>query len=159
MNAYKDKKDVAHKYAKSLRTHFITKQKSLPLVFMLHVTCAIIEHLGKILICQRSAQMRLPLKWEFPGGKIEDGESKEHCLIREIREELGLKIVVSDELSTVKYHYSDFSLCLYPFFCRLTGGELVITEHAQAIWVERNELLNYDWAEADVPIVEKLLAT
>lgn len=61
---------------------------------MLHVTCAIIEHHNKILICQRSERMKLPLKWEFPGGKIEVGKSKVDCLKREIREELGLKIEV-----------------------------------------------------------------
>lgn len=123
---------------------------------MLHVTCAIIEHLGKVLICQRSAKMKLPLKWEFPGGKIEKGESKAEGLIREIKEELGLEIVVGDELDTVKYHYPDFSLCLYPFLCKLVGGTLHITEHAQAIWVNKDELPNYDWAEADMPVVEEL---
>ena len=124
---------------------------------MLHVTCAIIEHNNKTLICQRSASMKLPLKWEFPGGKIEDGESKENCLEREIHEELGLEIEIKSALTPVVHHYPEFSLCLYPFLCKWTGGLLAIAEHAQAIWVDKNELKNYDWAEADVPIVNEIM--
>lgn len=124
---------------------------------MLHVTCAIIEHDNKILICQRSERMKLPLKWEFPGGKIERGESKEACLKREIREELGLQIEIKSALTTVEHHYPEFSLCLYPFVCKWTGGSLAIAEHAQAIWVTKEELTNYDWADADLPIVEEYL--
>lgn len=124
---------------------------------MLHVTCAIIEHQGKVLICQRSASMKLPLKWEFPGGKIEGEESKEECLKREIKEELGLEIEVGSALPHVEHHYPEFSLYLYPFLCTWIGGSLAIAEHAQAIWVSYDDLKNYDWAEADVPIVNELL--
>ena len=124
---------------------------------MLRVTCAIIEHDNKILICQRSERMKLPLKWEFPGGKIEDGESKEDCLKREIREELGLEIEIESALTAVEHHYPEFSLCLYPFLCKWTGGSLAIAEHAQAIWVSHDELKNYDWAEADAPVVREIL--
>ncbi|MBD1426728.1 (deoxy)nucleoside triphosphate pyrophosphohydrolase [Sphingobacterium arenae] len=124
---------------------------------MLHVTCAIIENDKKILICQRSKQMKLPLKWEFPGGKVEIGESKENCLEREIHEELGLEIEIESTLTPVVHHYPEFSLRLYPFLCKWTGGSLAIAEHAQAIWVDKNELQNYDWAEADVPIMNELM--
>ncbi|HLS95003.1 (deoxy)nucleoside triphosphate pyrophosphohydrolase [Sphingobacterium allocomposti] len=124
---------------------------------MLHVTCAVIEHNDKILICQRSAQMKLPLKWEFPGGKIEAGERKEDCLKREIREELGLEIEVQSPLTPVQHRYADFSLCLYPFHCTWTGGDLAMMEHAQALWVEKSDLKHYDWAEADVPVVNEII--
>ena len=124
---------------------------------MLHVTCAIIRRNNTILICQRSASMKLPLKWEFPGGKIEPGESKEDCLMREIKEELGIDIKVGPALNMVEYHYPEFAICLYPFECLLVGGKLHLTEHAQAIWVDYNELLNYDWAAADLPIVKALI--
>lgn len=125
---------------------------------MLHVTCAIIQHKGKVLICQRSARMSLPHKWEFPGGKIEPGESREDCLAREIREELGITIRIGQPLTAVEHHDGDFALTLYPFRCMLAGGTLHPTEHAQAIWVQRNELMGYDWAAADVPVVEEYLA-
>lgn len=124
---------------------------------MLHVTCAIIEHEGKILICQRSATMKLPLKWEFPGGKIEAGESRADCLRREIREELGLDIEVGAELTAVTHAYPNFEITLYPFRCTVTAGELMLAEHAQALWVSPAELQGYDWAEADVPIVNDLV--
>ena len=70
---------------------------------MLEVTCAIIVHENKILICQRSAAMKMPLKWEFPGGKVEDGESKEDCLRREIWEELRIHITINKVLTLVEY--------------------------------------------------------
>ncbi len=122
---------------------------------MLQVTCAIIEHEGKILICQRSSKMTLPLKWEFPGGKIEPGESKKVCLRREIEEELGIQIYIQEELSPVEHHYPNFSLTLYPFRCKLCKGQPVAMEHAQAIWIQKSELDNFDWAEADLPIIKE----
>lgn len=125
---------------------------------MIHVTCAIIEHEGKVLICQRSARMKLPLKWEFPGGKIEPRESKEECLAREIQEELGISIQIGQPMTAVEHQDKGFSLTLYPFLCTLTGGHLHPTEHAEAIWVNRSELMNYDWAAADVPVVNEYLA-
>lgn len=125
---------------------------------MLKVTCAIIRDKGKILICQRSEKMKLPLKWEFPGGKIEGNETKEQCLIREIREELRLEITVDKELSTVEHHYTEFGLYLFPFVCSLKGGALTVSEHKQAVWVSKDQLSNYDWAEADIPIVNELMA-
>jgi|SRR5690606_15379591 len=124
---------------------------------MVHVTCAIIEHQGKVLICQRSASMKLSLKWEFPGCKVETRESKEECLKREIKEELGLEIEVGSALTHVEHHYPEFSLYLYPFLCKWTGGSLAIAEHAQAIWVSHDDLKNYDWAEADPSVVRELL--
>lgn len=124
---------------------------------MLEVTCAIIVHEGKILICQRSATMKMPLKWEFPGGKVEDGESKEDCLRREIQEELNIDITIGQALTPVEHQYPDFSLCLYPFVCNLEAGFVHPTEHAQTLWVEAKDLQKYDWAEADVPIVNEYL--
>lgn len=125
---------------------------------MLQVTCAIIEHKNKVLICQRSATMKLPMKWEFPGGKIEHGESKEESLQREIKEELGMIITIDRALNPVEYHYPDFSICLYPFICKWESGKVLPTEHRQAIWIDASELLNYDWAEADLPIVREYLS-
>lgn len=123
---------------------------------MLHVTCAIIKHEEKILICQRSDAMKLPLKWEFPGGKVEPDENERATIVREIKEELHLDIEVTQRLEPVEYDYPTFRIRLIPFIARLLGGSLKLEEHAQALWVSVEELDDYDWAPADVPIVEQL---
>ena len=123
---------------------------------MLEVTCAIIQRGQQVLICQRSESMKLPLKWEFPGGKVESNETKEECIVREIKEELNLDIELISSLEPAVHHYPEFSITLYPYACRLFGGELKLKEHAQAIWVNIAELNNYDWAAADVSIVSDI---
>jgi len=124
---------------------------------MLHVTCAIIIKNNKVLICQRSEKMRLPLKWEFPGGKVEPAESLEACIVREIKEELHIDIQVLEAYTPVIRHYPDITLTLYPFICAFVSGDLQPAEHARALWVTIDDLLQYDWADADVPIVKELL--
>jgi len=124
---------------------------------MLIVTCAIIIQHGKILICQRSSTMGLPLKWEFPGGKVEPGEDDARTIVREIKEELHLDIVVTERWEPVEYTYPTFLIKLIPFVARVAGGELRLEEHADARWVPVDELGQYDWAPADVPIVEKVI--
>lgn len=121
---------------------------------MLQVTCAIIENNGKILCAQRSEKMKLPLKWEFPGGKIEANESPEACLKREIREELGIEIDILEQLPSFKHRYSvNLSVELFPFRCKTLRKEIHLTEHKQIKWLSLEELKDLDWAEADVPIV------
>ncbi|WP_231490524.1 (deoxy)nucleoside triphosphate pyrophosphohydrolase [Pedobacter sp. Leaf170] len=124
---------------------------------MLEVTCAIIFKDNHVLIAQRSANMILPLKWEFPGGKVEAGESKAACLAREIKEELSLEISIGKGLTDVIHHYSDFSLRLYPFICEYESGELNAIEHMQVKWEKIANLMAYDWAAADVPVVKELM--
>ncbi len=118
------------------------------------MTCAIIEKDGLVLCAQRSEKMQLPLKWEFPGGKVEDDESLESCLKREIREELGIEIDLLQQLPTFKHTYSkNFSIELFPFRCNLLTQEIHLAEHKQIKWLSLEELKDLDWAEADVPIV------
>ena len=125
---------------------------------MIEVSCAIIlNSIGKVLVTRRSATMPLPLKWEFPGGKIEDGETAEECLIREIKEELNIEIEITGSLSPNEYQYADKLIKLIPFICRQSDGEIVLKEHVDYKWVEVNDLLDMDWAEADVPIVKRYL--
>ncbi|MEK6492714.1 (deoxy)nucleoside triphosphate pyrophosphohydrolase [Myroides odoratimimus] len=125
---------------------------------MLRVTCAIIESNQKVLIAQRNQNMLLPYKWEFPGGKVEEGEQDEMCIVREVKEELNLNIVVLSRLSSVTHHYDTFSLELFPFVCHTDSEDFEVKEHAQVLWVDPQDLLNYDWAEADIPIVKEYLA-
>ena len=125
---------------------------------MIEVTCAIIEHNNKVLVTQRSEMMALPLKWEFPGGKIEKGETAEACLVREILEELHINIRITKQLNTNTHQYSDTkTIKLIPFICELIDGEIKLTEHANFLWLSKSELSNLDWAEADVPILNEYL--
>jgi mutator protein MutT len=88
----------------------------------IQVTCAIIECDGLVLAAQRSETMSLPLQWEFPGGKIHQGESPEECLAREIDEELGVKITINGSLNPSTHRYPSVSVTLYPFLCYFAGG-------------------------------------
>src|SRR3546814_270620 len=125
---------------------------------MLIVTCAIIIHDSKVLICQRSSTVNLPLKWEFPGGKVEPGEDEKATIVREILEELHLDIEVVKRLEPVEHDYPTFRIRLIPFIANVVGGALLLEEHAAAEWVAVDGLDQYDWAPADVPIVEQLKA-
>ena len=119
------------------------------------VTCAIIEHNQKILCAQRSQNMDLPLKWEFPGGKVEEGEYLEDCLKREIYEELGVEIEVFERLSSNKHQYSEEKVIeLIPFRCSLQTFEIYLKEHSKIEWTTISQLEKFDWAEADIPIVQ-----
>ena len=124
----------------------------------LHVACAVIEQEGKVLAAQRSAAMSLPLKWEFPGGKIEAGESPEDCLARELKEELGVTVFIGAALSQVTHDYADFTVTLYPFTCRLSDGLLTMHEHHALRWIEPERMPELDWAAADLPVICEYLA-
>ncbi len=120
----------------------------------IHVTCAIIEKSGKVLSTQRSETMSLPLKWEFPGGKIKDGEHPEECLKRELHEELSIAVAISRSLDPITHQYPNFIITLYPFVCRITAGEIKLHEHKALTWLLPEKLHELDWAEADIPLIE-----
>ena len=121
---------------------------------MLEVACALIVNEGRVLCAQRSAKMRHPLSWEFPGGKLEAGESVAECIVREIKEELNLEIEVVSEGPTVFYEYqAGEKLALIPLVCHLKSGEILLKEHAQIKWLLADELSSLNWAAADRKIV------
>ncbi|MBU2938366.1 (deoxy)nucleoside triphosphate pyrophosphohydrolase [Lacinutrix sp. C3R15] len=122
------------------------------------VTCAIIEFGNKILAVQRSKTMKLPLKWEFAGGKIEAGETEIDCIKREIFEELNIHIEVKKRLTPVIHQYPDFKIELIPFTAKYLSGKLILKEHCSYLLAKKEELINLDWAEADVPILNEFLA-
>jgi 8-oxo-dGTP diphosphatase len=123
------------------------------------VVCAIIEQDDLVLCALRSEQMSLPGKWEFPGGKLELNELPEDALIREIKEELNVSIEITDSLPVTDYSYVPKKVIrLIPFRCVIQNNEIpVAAEHAELRWVKKDELLQLDWAEADIPIVMSLL--
>ena len=124
---------------------------------MINVTCAIILIDSKILVTQRSEKMKLPLKWEFPGGKLELDESEVDCVMREIKEELNIEIEVLNKLSNSIFDYGTFKINLIPFIANYISGEILLSEHKDYKLLDKIELLNLDWAEADLPIVEEFL--
>lgn len=94
--------------------------------------------------------------WEFPGGKVEEGESLEEALRREIMEELGVEIRIAEELGTVEYDYPRFHLVLHCFICSLGEGHIELREHEAARWLALDELRSVRWLPADLAVVEKL---
>jgi len=119
----------------------------------IHVTCAIIERDGLVLAAQRSATMAMPLKWEFPGGKIDPGEQPEECLARELMEELNVRVAIRAALPPATHAYPNLTVTLYPFICTIESGELRPHEHAAIAWLPPEELYALDWAAADLPVL------
>ncbi len=120
----------------------------------IQVSCAIIESNGLVLAAQRSREMAMPFKWEFPGGKIKLGEDAEGCLERELMEEMGLRIAIKGSLRLSTHEYPTFTITLHPFVCEITGGAMVLHDHQAVLWLPPSELFTLDWAAADLPVIE-----
>lgn len=122
----------------------------------IHVVAAIIYDGNRILATQRGYG---PYKdgWEFPGGKIESGETFQEALKREIMEELDTVIEVGEELMIVEYDYPDFHLHMNCFWARIIEGDLKLKEHEASKWLSTNELMSVNWLPADRLIIEKIL--
>lgn len=122
---------------------------------VIFVTRALLVQNGCLLAAQRPLTMSLPLKWELPGGKLEENESPEQGLMREVKEEFDLLTAVKESLPAVDHHFRDKVYQMLPFLCEVTGGELQVNEHAQARWVPFSEIHLLDWAPAEVLILRK----
>jgi len=121
---------------------------------VVRVPCAVIEHNGKILAGQRSAALSFPLKWEFPGGKVEQNESDEEALVREIREELNVEINILQRLPETSKDQGWREIILVPFICNLHTTDIVLTEHEQILWLDPLDLPTLDWTEADLNVIQ-----
>lgn len=121
------------------------------------VVAAIIIKDGRVFATQRGYG-EFKDGWEFPGGKIEPGESRKEALVREIKEELDADIRVGTLLETVEYDYPAFHLTMHCFFCELISEDIVLKEHEDARWLSEEELGTVDWLPADVGLIDKIFA-
>ena len=121
---------------------------------MLKVTCAIIVNQNKILVSQRGENSDHPYQWEFPGGKINRGETAEKCISREIREELGIEIEIQDSINAIQHDYGFKQVELIPFICRHKTGEIKLNEHVAHKWISFEELFITDFSEADKKLIQ-----
>jgi|TARA_B110001469_G_C9471656_1_gene237009 8-oxo-dGTP diphosphatase len=123
------------------------------------VAAAIVIDKGEILCVQRGKHKfsYISEKFEFPGGKIEEGETLKETVIRELEEELMLDVVPEKKFLTVEHQYPDFHLTMHVFLCSCKDRKLKLTEHIYYKWLEPKDLKPLDWAAADIPIVNKIL--
>jgi 8-oxo-dGTP diphosphatase len=118
----------------------------------------ILDDVGRLLACRRPEGKHLGGKWEFPGGKVEEGERPAVALVRELEEELGITVTCGEGLTPVVWDYGRGPIRLHSFVCRIAAGELHPHEHSEIRWCQPDELPALDWAEADVPILTEWLA-
>ena len=115
----------------------------------LNVVCAIFYQNGKILAFRRKTGEKMAGKWEFPGGKIRQGETPDQSIIREIREELDLEILPEKSFPPIEHEYPEFLIKLFPYLCRWEKGELRLHVHDECRWLDKTELESLDWSDAD----------
>ena len=124
---------------------------------MIDVVAGIIWKEGQILLARRGSHKHLAGKWELPGGKIESGESAENALERELKEELGIVTDTGEFFDFNIHHYSSISIKLLAYDSTYISGEISLSDHDKVEWVEIANLIHYDFAEADIPLVHKLM--
>ena len=123
---------------------------------MLQVVAALIWREGKFLICQRPANKKRALLWEFVGGKVENGETKQQALVRECMEELAITVKVNDVFCEVTHVYPDVTVHLTLFNAEIVQGEPQMNEHNDMCWITPAEIDNYEFCPADVDILKQL---
>ena len=123
---------------------------------IIHVVGAVITDGACILCAQRGMEKSLPGLWEFPGGKIEDNETPQEALQREIQEEIHCQVKIGEQVEHTVYEYDFGIVHLTTFYCHLVEGTPVLTEHIAIEWLEVRDLEKLEWAPADIPAIEKL---
>ena len=124
---------------------------------MINVTAAIIKRNNRILIAKRSSTSSLPNKWEFPGGKIESGETPEECLQRELSEEFEIDVTIEDFFGESVYNYDHGSIRLIAYRVYTEDDIIILNAHDDVRWVPADQLLEYDLAPADIPIAKEII--
>lgn len=123
---------------------------------MIVVIAAIIRKGSKILIARRSPKKHLAGYWEFPGGKIEEGETPEECLARELKEELGITVDIEGFFMENIHQYGEKTILLKAYDCKYLSGDILFNDHDKVEWVENIELKNYSLAPADIPFIKAI---
>ena len=123
---------------------------------VLNVTTGVLFRNGRFFCGRRAANLSMAGKWEFPGGKIEPGETPEKCVVRELYEELGVKASVIKFLTVVEHDYENFRRRLYVFICHPDEGEPESHEHTEQQWLTYEELMKLPWDECDIQFVRLL---
>ena len=124
---------------------------------IVEVVAALIWNGEKFMICQRPVNKKRGLLWEFVGGKVEKGESKERALIRECKEELDIEIEVDSEFISTKHTYPDITINLTVFNARIVSGRPILLEHKDLKWITKNEIPKYNFCPADEVILKKII--
>ena len=130
----------------------------MPVAKKIEVVGAVIVRGGEVLCARRAGTGHLAGLWEFPGGKIEPGESPQAALVREVDEELQCQVVVGDMLTSTTHQYAVGAVTLTTYYCRLVAGTPEPTEHAEVRWVAPADLGTLEWAPADLPAVALITA-
>ena len=126
---------------------------------IIEVVAGVIYKDDKFLIAQRNLKKAQGGLWEFPGGKIEEGETNHQTLSRELREELDINVEIGDFFYQVEHDYPDFHLSMAVFECNLISKEMKMNVHKGIKWLKPEEMMTLDWAAADIPVAEKVFKT
>ena len=124
----------------------------------IEVVAAIIMHKTEILSVQRRNHKLdyISEKFEFPGGKIEVGETRQQALNRELKEELEINAEIGNYVITVEHNYHDFELIMHAYLVKVDSKDITLTEHISQLWLNKEDIYSVDWAAADIPIVDKI---
>ena len=120
------------------------------------VVCAVIIKDDLVFCTRRGDKGECAYKWEFPGGKIELGETKDEALLREIKEELNCEIKINKYLTTINHEYNTFNLTMHVYICELINNDPILIEHIESMWCNKDELKKLDFAEADYKFLDMI---